>query len=87
MSNKKHIDRLFQEKFKDFERTPDDAVWSKIEAQLNKKKKRRVIPIWWRYAGVAALLLLLLMSCSSKEEDVYTPKPASLKIPELFQQK
>ncbi|WP_246337554.1 cytochrome-c peroxidase [Tenacibaculum pelagium] len=27
------------------------------------------------------------MSCSSKEEDVYTPKPASLKIPELFQQK
>lgn len=32
-------------------------------------------------------LLLLLMSCSSKEEDVYTPTPASLKIPELFQQK
>lgn len=60
MSNKKHIDRLFQEKFKDFEKTPDDAVWSNIEAELNKKKKRRVIPIWWRYAGVAALLLLLL---------------------------
>ncbi|TDQ22012.1 cytochrome-c peroxidase [Tenacibaculum caenipelagi] len=34
------------------------------------------------------LLLLLLISCSSKEEnDVYTPTPASLKIPELFQQK
>ncbi|MEP1489102.1 MAG: hypothetical protein ABJK28_11800 [Algibacter sp.] len=60
MSDKKHIDRLFQEKFKDFEKTPDDAVWSNIEAKLNKNKKRRVIPIWWRYAGVAALLLLLL---------------------------
>ncbi len=27
------------------------------------------------------------MSCSSKEENIYTPKPATLKIPELFQQK
>lgn len=61
MSDKKHIDRLFQERFKDFEATPSDAVWKHIEAELNKKKKkRRVIPIWWRYAGVAALLLLLL---------------------------
>lgn len=61
MSDKKHIDRLFQEGFKDFEATPSDAVWKNIESKLNeKKKKRRVIPIWWRYAGVAALLLLLL---------------------------
>ncbi|WP_242203395.1 PorT family protein [Aestuariivivens insulae] len=61
MSDKKHIDRLFQEKFKDFEASPRDEVWDAIEAQLNKKKKkRRVIPIWWRYAGVAALLVLLL---------------------------
>ncbi|WP_445731571.1 hypothetical protein [Mariniflexile sp.] len=61
MNDKKHIDRLFQERFKDFEATPSDAVWEHIEAQLNKdKKKRRVIPIWWRYAGAAALLLLLL---------------------------
>ncbi|GAA3631256.1 hypothetical protein [Flavivirga jejuensis] len=61
MSDKKHIDRLFQESFKDFEAIPSDAVWENIEAKLNpEKKKRRVIPIWWRYAGVAALLLLLL---------------------------
>ncbi|MGA1227704.1 MAG: hypothetical protein ACO3VF_10860, partial [Tamlana sp.] len=61
MSDKKHIDRLFQEGFKDFEATPNDAVWKRIEAELDqKKKKRRVIPIWWRYAGVAALLLLFL---------------------------
>jgi len=61
MSDKKHIDRLFQERFKDFEATPSDAVWKNIEAELNKeKKKRRVIPIWWRYAGVAALLALLV---------------------------
>ncbi|UKM65634.1 hypothetical protein GSB9_02205 [Flavobacteriaceae bacterium GSB9] len=61
MSEKKHIDRLFQEGFKDFESQPSDAVWKNIESKLNhKKKKRRVIPLWWRYAGVAALLLLFL---------------------------
>ena len=60
MSDKKHIDRLFQEKFKDFEVAPDAAVWERIEAQLKEKKKRRVIPIWWRYAGVAAIVLLLI---------------------------
>ncbi|XMO87845.1 hypothetical protein AAFN75_06040 [Algibacter sp. AS12] len=61
MSDKKHIDRLFQEGFKDFEAAPNDAVWKNIEAKLNeKKKKQRVIPIWWRYAGVAALLALLI---------------------------
>ncbi|WP_338357708.1 hypothetical protein [Yeosuana marina] len=61
MKEKKHIDRVFQERFKDFEVAPSDAVWDNIEAQLNqKKKKNRIIPIWWRYAGVAALLLLFL---------------------------
>jgi len=59
MKEKKHIDRLFQEGFKDFEVSPSDNVWKNIEAKLHQnKKKRRVIPIWWRYAGVAALLLV-----------------------------
>lgn len=70
MKEKKHIDRLFQEHFKDFEVQPDDAVWDNIQEKLNeKKKKRRVIPIWWRYAGVAALLLLLLTIGSSLFND------------------
>jgi hypothetical protein len=61
MRDKKHIDRLFQEHFKDFEVAPPETVWNKIEDKLNQdKKKRRVIPVWWRYAGVAALFLLLL---------------------------
>jgi len=61
MSDKKHIDRIFQERFKDFEATPDDAVWKNIKSRLKEKEDDgRVIPLWWRYAGVAALLLLLL---------------------------
>lgn len=61
MSDKKHIDRLFQEKLKDFEATPDKAVWDKISSQINKDKDdRKVIPFWWKFAGVAAALILLL---------------------------
>lgn len=61
MSDKKHIDRLFQEKLKDFEVSPDDAVWDNIHDRLqNDKRKRRVLPIWWKVAGVAAIIALLL---------------------------
>ena len=75
MSDKKHIDRLFQEKFKDFEVTPHEDVWDAIEAKLNKKKKRRVIPIWWRYAGIAATLALLftVSSLLFNSEDTNQP--------------
>lgn len=58
MSEKKNIERLFQEKFKDFEAIPSQKVWDNIEEELHKKKKRKVIPIWFRLSGVAALLLV-----------------------------
>lgn len=59
MKELKNIDRLFQEKFKDFEVTPPEMAWENIEAKLNKKKKkRRVIPFWFKPTGIAASLLL-----------------------------
>ncbi|MFV0565804.1 MAG: hypothetical protein ACK5NB_08235 [Flavobacteriaceae bacterium] len=61
MKENKNIDRLFQERFKDFEATPGDAVWKNIEAKLHKKEEKRAIPIWWRFAGAAAVLLLFLL--------------------------
>jgi hypothetical protein len=61
MSDKKNIDRFFQEKFKDFEVAPNDAVWDRINESLpNKKKNRRVITLWWQLAGVAAVVAILL---------------------------
>lgn len=61
MSDKKHIDRLFQEKFKDFNTKPKDEVWNRISASLpEKKKKRRILPIWWQLGGVAAVIVLIL---------------------------
>jgi len=61
MKDKKNIDRLFQEKFKDFEVAPNDALWDRINESLpHKKKKRRVIALWWQIGGVAAAIALLL---------------------------
>ncbi|MBC8883582.1 hypothetical protein H9X57_09985 [Flavobacterium piscinae] len=39
MKDKKNLDRLFQEQFKDFEEIPPEIVWKNIEAELTKKKK------------------------------------------------
>lgn len=61
MKERKNIDRLYQEKFKDFEATPHDAVWRSISAKLREKEQRRplVAPIWSRIAGIAAILTLI----------------------------
>lgn len=75
MSDKKHIDRLFQEKFKDFEVTPSDKVWENINARLQNKKKTRVVPFWWKFTGVAAAILLLFTigSYIFKEDNTVDP--------------
>lgn len=59
MNERKNIDRLFQEKFKDFEASPPADSWANIESRLNKEeKKRRIIPFWFQLSGVAAALIL-----------------------------
>lgn len=59
MEERKHIDRLYQEKFKDFEASPREAVWKNISSKLKEKERKRTItPIWYRMAGVAAVLAL-----------------------------
>jgi hypothetical protein len=56
----KNIERLFQEKFKDFEVSPPDFVWENIQEKLHpKEKKRRVIPFWFKTAGIAASFVAL----------------------------
>ena len=61
MKEKENLDRLFQQKFRDFEVTPSEHIWDNIEAELKEKKKRRVIPFWFRLSGVAAALLIGLL--------------------------
>jgi len=61
MKEKKHIDQLFKERFKNFEATPSPQVWDQIQAKLKEEKKdRKVIPLWIKLGGVAALVALML---------------------------
>jgi hypothetical protein len=62
MKEKKQIDKLFQERFQNFEATPPPDAWANIQAELKKKKEDRkgiLIPLWLKVGGVAALLALL----------------------------
>lgn len=61
MKENKHIDRLFQEGFKDFEAQPDPSVWKNIEKELmERKNKKRILPLWFRIAGAAVVLFGLV---------------------------
>ncbi|WP_250433698.1 hypothetical protein [Hanstruepera flava] len=61
MSDKKHIDRVFQEKLKDFEVSPNPELWTKIqnELKLEDSQPKKVFPIWLRLASIAAVLAVL----------------------------
>jgi len=58
MNERKNIERIFQEKFKDFEVNPAEEVWGNIEKKLDEKKRRRIIPFWWKLSGVAAVFFI-----------------------------
>ncbi len=60
MSEKKHIDRIFQEKLKDLEVSPREDIWNNISRELgHNNSKRKVIPVWWKLIGAAAIIVLL----------------------------
>lgn len=62
MKERKNIDRLFQEKFRDFTPEPREEVWQNIAGKLNEKDRKKpfIIPLWAKIGGVAALLALML---------------------------
>ena len=69
MANRKHIDRIFQEKFKDFERQPGMQNWEAIKNRLGQKKHKRPFITWWRAAGVAAVLAAISGLIISNQND------------------
>jgi len=61
MGDKKNIDRLFQEQFKNFEVSPNDAIWENIQSKLEEDRRRKkMIPLWMKLGSIAASLLLLI---------------------------
>jgi len=81
MSDKKNIDRLFQERFKDLESVPNEKIWNKIHDALHEKKKKKIIPLWWKLSGIAAGFILAFVAFNTlsstfdkKQNVVIAPK-------------
>lgn len=75
MKNKKNIDRLFQEKFKDFETEPNEQAWLNIKAALQEEKKeRKLLPIWFKYTGLAAALFFCFFALNTIYKTSIEPK-------------
>ncbi|AFL80829.1 hypothetical protein Aeqsu_1336 [Aequorivita sublithincola DSM 14238] len=77
MKEKKNIDTIFNEGFKNLEATPSPRVWENIQTELNKEKKeRKVIPLWIKLGGVAALIALMLTVGNSLYDSSNTIAPS-----------
>lgn len=74
MKEKKNIDRIFQEKFKDFEKEPREKVWDNIASKLDEKERKRpfIIPLWMKMGGVAAIIVVVLASLLFTENNEAT---------------
>lgn len=62
MKTHKNIDRLFQEKMKDFEVSPPKNAWNNIEKGIYSSDRKPLIPLWFKTACAAAILLLLTIT-------------------------
>ena len=85
MKDKKHIDRLFQEKFKDFEAAPSNQVWKNIETELSPRKKKRAAFFWWRLGGLAAILIIAFLAgnwFSNTQNQLFKTSPSQVEISE-----
>ncbi|HEY0046888.1 MAG TPA: hypothetical protein VGB44_09295 [Flavobacterium sp.] len=67
MANKE-IGKSFKEKLSQLQQSPDDSVWTAIEADLEKKKKRRIVPLWFFFIGIPVFVLILLLTERSASE-------------------
>lgn len=60
MLDRKNIDRVFQENFKDLEIEPSKKVWNNIEHTLTESRYKKTITLWQRFSGIAMVFILFL---------------------------
>lgn len=57
MKEEKDLERLFRERFKDYEATPERDLWAGIEDRLDRSSGRKPVPFYRkRWAAIAAVL-------------------------------
>ncbi|MXV50756.1 hypothetical protein GS399_07205 [Pedobacter sp. HMF7647] len=57
MLQDKDLDKLFQNRFKDFEIEPSEGLFDKIAGELDGKKKKKTFFVWWMAAASVVLVL------------------------------
>ena len=80
MSEKKNLDRLFQEKLQNFEQEPRPDIWGQIQDKMQQKKKRR-IAIWWYAAAALVLLGLFIFIPENQSSDQFRTDPVITNTP------
>ena len=59
MKESKKIERLFQEKFKDFEATPPSNSWNAVASKMNStEKEKKKLPFFFTLSHIAASIVL-----------------------------
>ncbi|WP_194851529.1 outer membrane beta-barrel protein [Nonlabens antarcticus] len=81
MEDKKNIDRLFQERFKNIETPAPADAWENISSNLNKKDKPDVFPLWWKIAGIAAALVLIFSAVLWNSEEPISRESIVIETP------
>ena len=62
MKTHKNIDRLFQEKLKDFEASPPKEAWDTIKKEIDSSNKKPLFPLWLKIGTAATILVLLTIT-------------------------
>ena len=81
MKEKKNIDRIFQERFKNFEAPAPSGAWENIESRLNQEDLPVIIPLFWKIAGVAAVLLFIVSAVLWNTTDSFSQETFVLEEP------
>ncbi len=79
MSDRKSVDRLFQEKFKEFEAAPPENSWDQIRERLPQKRRKNPLILWWTAAaGIALMLSIPLWNNGSDTHSVVQTKDTQI---------
>lgn len=81
MKEHKNIDRLFQEKFRDFESLPPERIWSHVEKNINLKSQANNYSKWGWFAGIAVGLALLFLF--NNPTSIQTPNSKEIEVSDL----
>lgn len=82
MKEKKNIERLFQERFRDFESEPPADVWKNISQKLHPEKEikmgKKTMPLWAKLSGIVAALLIVFFVTDAILSDTTIQTPTDI---------